>query len=79
MIEMISIVVVLLILEAIVGAVIDEWLQMKSNCKCCGIFDHLYVGYDLCIPCLIHIDINRLGIEKYKNNDKRSWERKLKI
>jgi hypothetical protein len=49
---------------------------MKQTCKRCPSSDHTYVGYDLCIDCLIYLDINGLGIKKYKNSDKRRWERK---
>ena len=46
-----------------------------KECKLCNKIDHQYVGYALCIPSLIYVDINRLGIEKYKNDDKWFWER----
>ncbi len=49
---------------------------MKKACKLCPSTDYTYNGYDLCVPCLIHLDINGLDIDKYRNNDKRSWEKK---
>ena len=53
-------------------------LYIMSECHHCNKQELLYVGYDLCIPCILYLDINHLGIEKYKNNDTRYSERKWK-
>ena len=44
-----------------------------TKCKHCNKEDYLYLGYDLCVPCIIYLEINRKDYKKYKNDEKPNY------